>query len=563
MRSLTLLATAALSTFAIAQSPLVTLAGGTNSGNPGGGIYFNLQVNSTITINRIDFQTGAAAGLWVPPVNGVLDVYLGPTTYVGNVTNPALWAIVASAPVNNVNASTMIQGTLTTPFCLGPGNYGVALKSNAFNHGYTNGTGTAVPGSGTNQTFTNTELVLRGGAAQNMFLSGPVFEPRVFNGQIHYTLGGTPIAVASWQQYGRGCYAMFNSFYHMMGSTATGMIGLANTTGGTNSITLTFAGTGYSVGALNTNGTFFTPTSTALVMANNSVTTVTPPFPVIYPTTAGPQVSTTLEINDNGCVTPTGTNGGLPPAGASAVQLFLAGQPRWCNWHDFDPAGTAVPGTPVPPGGGVFFDIDPSNQSCYVTWNTLPDAGITASQMSTFQLAFTSTGSVEFRWKAMSLSGGGSWPTLVGWTPGGGAVDPGSIDLVTSPAFLTGPRDNPPLTLEMSARPRLNTTPVFITSNIPAGTSLGAAIFGFGQHDPGLPLAFLGMPGCLQFVNLAGAVSQVFIVSGTSANTPLFIPNLPQLNGVLVFAQSASFSSGFNPLGVIASNGVRMFVGSL
>ncbi|MCC6783709.1 MAG: hypothetical protein IT457_12775, partial [Planctomycetes bacterium] len=50
MRTLTLLSALALSAAALAQSPLNTLAGGTNQGNVGGGIYFDLQINTTVTI---------------------------------------------------------------------------------------------------------------------------------------------------------------------------------------------------------------------------------------------------------------------------------------------------------------------------------------------------------------------------------------------------------------------------------------------------------------------------------------------------------------------------------
>src|SRR5262249_43397647 len=90
-----------------------------------------------------------------------------------------------------------------------------------------------------------------------------------------------------------------------------------------------------------------------------------------------------------------------------------------------------------------------------------------------------------------------------------------------------------------------------------------AVLFNFVQQNPGLPLGFLGMPGCFQYVGLTGAISNVYVVSGNSNNTNFLIPNLPQFNGTLVFGQSATFSSGFNPLGVSSSNGVRMRVGSL
>src|SRR5690606_25182766 len=92
MRISSLLAVAALASFGLAQSPLQTLTGGTNQGNVGGGIYFDLQVHTTVTFTQWEFYTG----LNTPAGTGTLDIFVGPTTYVGNVTNPALWTHVAS-----------------------------------------------------------------------------------------------------------------------------------------------------------------------------------------------------------------------------------------------------------------------------------------------------------------------------------------------------------------------------------------------------------------------------------------------------------------------------------
>jgi len=100
MKSISLRTAAALaflSALGSAQSVLTTLTGGTNFGNNGGGIYFDLQVNTTVTLTRFDFLCGSntVAG------TGTLDVYVGPSTFVGNVNNAALWTLVGSvtAPV--------------------------------------------------------------------------------------------------------------------------------------------------------------------------------------------------------------------------------------------------------------------------------------------------------------------------------------------------------------------------------------------------------------------------------------------------------------------------------
>ena len=71
----------------------------------------------------------------------------------------------------------------------------------------------------------------------------------------------------------------------------------------------------------------------------------------------------------------------------------------------------------------------------------------------------------------------------------------------------------------------------------------------------------LGMPGCLQHVGLDTATA--FLPSGASGTVGFLVPNNPVLSGLHVFCQSATFSPGVNLLGVLASNGVDLGVGTL
>jgi hypothetical protein len=527
-----------------AQSPLVTLSSATNEGNVGGAIYFDLQINTTVTLTRIDFLCGTltVAG------TGALDVYLGPTTYLNNLNGLAPWLLVGSAGNVPVAPSTMATGVLDTPFALGPGNYGVALKANNFNHRYANGTGTSVPGSGTNQTFATAEMVLRAGATQNTFLTGAIFTPRVFAGAIHYTLGGTPISTAAWEPFGSGCYSWYHSFYEMFDNPALGY-DLGNNSGGTNSLTLSFMGGGYLVAPFNTHGAFFAPTAAAtdLHLGNDAVATIALPWSMPYPAPGGARSTTQLEVCSNGFVSPAGTNGAGPiPSPAQ----FLIGEPRWCNWFDFDPAS----------GGRVTSEVDPGGQSVYVTWEDVPDAGLPSSR-NTWQLKFAHSGTVEFRWRRMGHALGGISPALVGWTPGGGVLDPGSSDLSLAAAFATGPTDHPALALALSARPRVGSSPNLVTENIPLGTPIGAVVLSTARYDPGLPLTGIRMPGCTQYVDLGAAATLLFFPTAASVNVTLPIPTNAAFSGLEFFAQSASCSSGYNALGVLSSQGVRLRLG--
>lgn len=556
MRTLTLLSALALSAAALAQSPLNTLAGGTNQGNVGGGIYFDLQINTTVTITRLDFRCGAntVAG------SGTLTVYLGPSTYAGNVTSPALWTPVASA-TTTVAPSAVSSAIFTTPFALAPGNYGVALASAGFNHGYTNGvtcSSTTIPGSCTNSVFSNTEMTLRAGAAQNLFLAGGVNSPRVFNGAIHYTLGGTPISVAAWQPYGKGCYAYYRTFYQQFPNPVG--FNLGTTAGIVNPVTaikLAFNSSrnGYDITASNT--PIVTPTSAPIALVSADTTflasSVLPnnqmPFVIPHPLGGTAGVATDLEISTEGYIVPSPAT--MPNSAVPSPANFLAFAPRWApHWKSMNPLAA---------GASMHVEYDVASGAVLVTWNNVADTGYTTT--STFQAAFFFNGDVEYRYGVMSQNGGGSLPVMVGWTEGGNGVDPGTVEIATSLPLATYNVDNVPLTLSLGSRPLLGTTANLNTSSIPAGTSIGIIALGFSDLSPGLDLGFLGMPLCRAWASY-DATAQVPITGSTNTFS-LLIPNLAALNGGLLFGQTLTVSPGFNSLGVIASNGLRMRLGSL
>lgn len=556
MRSLALLAVAAISSVATSQT-LATLVGGTNQGNVGNIIWFDLQINTTVTISSLTMLCGATT---VSSAIGNCDVYLGPSSYISNTLTPGLWTIAATTgAVMTVAPSVIATANLAVPLCLAAGSYGVGLKSSGFCHGYTNGltcTSTTVPGACSNSLFSNAQMSLRGGANQNVGFSSALNTPRIFNGSITYTLGGVPSVIASWQKYGKGCYSFFNSFMENYPNPSTSF-DLGNAGGGTNSLHMGFAGTGYNVGAFNTAGTFYTPTAAAVnlgMLTNGSTATVTLPWFLVYPLPIGPQVTQTLQVFDNGCITPSSSPQTIPAS--PTVATFLSGMPRWCTWFDFDPSLNLAT-------GAITYEADPSGLVAYVTWANIPTVALAAS-LNTFQFAFFANGDVEYRWQAMNTAQGGTYPALCGWTPGGGVVNPGDIDIsLLATPFTTGPTDNPPLDLALSIRPQLGTTPGFITSNIPAGTVFGVLLIGFVPVIPGLELSIVGAPNCYQNIDLNSAINNLFFVVGTSTTFPFGIPNLPSFNGIQLIGQSATFTAGYNSLGLILSNGVRMTIGTL
>jgi hypothetical protein len=146
----------------------------------------------------------------------------------------------------------------------------------------------------------------------------------------------------------------------------------------------------------------------------------------------------------------------------------------------------------------------------------------------------------------------------VGWSIGGGAHYTSGIDLSARMPFTTGPEHG--LTLTASPRALLGNTLVLTTSSIPGLTPLGSTIFGLTRFNPGIDLTPIGMPGCSRYVSLDASV--VFIPSGTTGTIQATVPNSPTLTGTHFYCQSATFTPGVNPLGMLASNGLDLLLGN-
>lgn len=83
---------------------------------------------------------------------------------------------------------------------------------------------------------------------------------------------------------------------------------------------------------------------------------------------------------------------------------------------------------------------------------------------------------------------------------------------------------------------------------------------GWGQHNPGIDLSSLGMPGCHQYASADVAV--LFLPIGGSGSHTLSIPPMAALIGAHAYSQGLAFVPGVNPLGAITSNGVDLRFGT-
>src|SRR5262249_21344836 len=343
----------AITTLALAQSPLVTTFGNNNAGGVGGGIYFDITANTTVTVTGIDVNLNVASGT----VGGV-DVLTCPVTRVGNLPILASWTQVSTGGVTSAGPGAPSTVAIA-PFVLAPGTYGMAFRGVGVSFAYTNGTGA-------NQNYATGALALAAGEASNIAFTAPLFTPRVVNCRISYTLPPA-VAEATATTYGTGCYNQFASFYENFASSAS--FDLSNTS----MSMLPSGGGGYTVLP---GFTAYVPPSvgaTVLALTDDSEVPVTLTAPMPIPGGS----TTSLTVCPTGFVSVATGNATLfPPAVAT---MLSAPQTAWWAWHDFNPAIV----------GSGLVKFEEIAGVAYITWDGVWDYGGTAAaNASTQQFQF-------------------------------------------------------------------------------------------------------------------------------------------------------------------------------
>ncbi|MBK8977456.1 MAG: hypothetical protein IPM29_16210 [Planctomycetes bacterium] len=328
--------------------------------------------------------------------------------------------------------------------------------------------------------------------------------------------------------YGAGCNDISVSWYENL---TTGSFDLSNS-----SIRMVPNGTGYNV--VPGSNAWFTPVAANLGLTDDSLSPAQP-LGFTFPFPGGS--TTDIKICSNGFVWLDTTQTAATFSGDPA--LLLGQAPRFAPlWHDMDPSM----------GGTVTFDIDPSGQIAYATWDQVPLFTNLAS-LNTFQVALYASGDVEYRYQGCT-----SDPGIFGWSPGGNANDPGSIDVSASLPFATF-ADVFPLVLAHLDRPRINRTLNLEVRNVPGDTTLIALNIGVFKVDPPLNLGVIRMPGCFQHASIDVGVGLPAVVP----TTPLSfgVPNLPVLIGVHAYLQALGASPSGNPTGILTTNGLDLLIG--
>lgn len=167
-------------------SSISTLFATNNGGAAGGAVYFDITVgDKPITISSLDINTAEAGAI-------TLSAYTLVGSYTGNTGSSSAWGTPVTGTGTGAGSNNPSHITLATPILLNANTtYGIALVLDV-SHGfsYTNGTGT-------NQSYSNSDLTLSFGAASNVPFDGYLYTPRVWNGTIYYSPTAT-VPVSMW-----------------------------------------------------------------------------------------------------------------------------------------------------------------------------------------------------------------------------------------------------------------------------------------------------------------------------------------------------------------------------
>jgi hypothetical protein len=523
-------------------------------------MFFDAVVTAPLTVTSMATVTyDQGAGNPVVPnqvgANTNVNIWQVPTTWTGNTAaDPGAggtpWTLLGTGTLTVVAWPGTSPIAVGTPFVLPVGTYGIAVEVEPSTSGPAPG---AMHTLGVNPdpfpVATDPYMTISNQAIQQTGWTGGVNTATGLNLEIGYT---PDPASAYFRQFGDGCYFRPFAFYEDFPASATAP-DLANT-----GLSMLPIGVNYLVTA--TPSTIVPPVSASLTTgafgASSSAswddalsTPITLPFTFNY---AGGS-TTTITIGSNGSIfLDAETNGSFDVCGAmyGSIPVLRDNKPRIaCWWTDLDASV----------GGGIHYDVDPSNNFVRITWLNVGEWP--SGALNTMQLTLHASGQVDMSFGALAnptVANGNN--AIVGFTNGNGARLPAPQDLSATMPFQSGDGAIPPLH-SMSARPISGTTPNILTQNIAAGTLFSFQLLGFASiPTPGLPLAGFGLPGCFLHVN---PLSNVFlpVVSGT-VSYPVPIPGGATFLGVQLQSQNLPLTAGLNPGGAVSSNGMCFRIGA-
>jgi len=355
--------------------------------------------------------------------------------------------------------------------------------------------------------------------------------------------------------YGSGCYQRHASFYQHFGDAASAAAVLQG-----NSLTLIPLLDGYVANWVPGGAVAFVPPSPSASVLNvgDDGEAIVMPSLAAFPTPFG--IEFAFRVHANGIVSMGAapqTFPGLLPAWLPNPQGFLgASNIAFWSWHDFNP---------VEPGsGGVKYEE--VGTLAVVTWDNVEShASPETANRSTVQCQLDlATGIVTWVWQHVATNSSSPRGSgyLVGFSPGGYSLDPGSLQLAIASPIVTGPDGG--LSLVATSSPIPGSLVTYTTSNVPeyvagAGLYVGLTMISFNQVSaPGIDLTPYGAPGCSMLI---GSFDILFSQVGSSPvqSTTLAIPPSTP-SGLQFFVQAAALAPAANSIGIVTSNGVASTV---
>jgi PEP-CTERM motif. len=157
---------------------ITTLFAGNNNNFAGGAQFFDINVLNTAGITI----TSLAVNVYSSQESSIsLNIYARTGTYLGNAASSVGWTLVSSG--TGVNLGRDVPSVVdVTDFTLAEGITGIAIQNVDWSAAYTNG-------NGTNQSYSNSDLSLTLGGAENSLFDNTFYYPRVANVTINYTIG--------------------------------------------------------------------------------------------------------------------------------------------------------------------------------------------------------------------------------------------------------------------------------------------------------------------------------------------------------------------------------------
>jgi hypothetical protein len=172
---------------ALANGPDVQMMASNTAGNNHRGNMFDIVATNAVTILSFDAS---------PMGNTTIEIYYKVGTWNGFANTPSAWTFIGSAPVPYTGGFSAVPVDVNITIPAGQ-TYAFYVTSNtsAVSLNYSNGTNVGnVYSADANITF------LEGGGMEYPFTqnTGAVYQPRVWNGNIHYALANQPGTVITW-----------------------------------------------------------------------------------------------------------------------------------------------------------------------------------------------------------------------------------------------------------------------------------------------------------------------------------------------------------------------------